>query len=59
MLKLSRRHNYFLAGMKVAHGGFQIHEFESRHEDMVNEPYVQLLAQQLDQCLRRNSQSLE
>ncbi|MEM1254834.1 MAG: SDR family NAD(P)-dependent oxidoreductase [Cyanobacteria bacterium P01_H01_bin.21] len=30
---------------------FQIHEFDSRHEDMVSEPYVQRLAQQLNQCL--------
>ncbi|MGD1950357.1 MAG: SDR family NAD(P)-dependent oxidoreductase [Leptolyngbyaceae cyanobacterium] len=30
---------------------FQVHEFDSRHEDMVSEPYVQRLAQQLNQCL--------
>ncbi|MEM9267005.1 MAG: thioesterase domain-containing protein, partial [Cyanobacteria bacterium P01_F01_bin.13] len=30
---------------------FHVHEFESRHEDMVNEPYVQLLAQQLNRCI--------
>ena len=30
---------------------FQIYEFDSRHEEMVSEPYVQLLAQQLNQCL--------
>ena len=29
----------------------QEHEFDSRHEDMVSEPYVQRLAQQLNQCL--------
>lgn len=31
---------------------FQVHPFESRHEDMVSEPYVQLLAEKINHCLK-------
>ncbi|MEM9908865.1 MAG: KR domain-containing protein, partial [Cyanobacteria bacterium P01_D01_bin.44] len=43
--------NLLLGWDKLVGEGFKLHPFESRHEDMLSAPYIELLAQKLNQAI--------
>lgn len=52
-----RSHDPRLAWGKLAAGGMEIHEFPGSHDEMLTEPQVRLLAEELRACLTREQES--